>query len=59
VNKAWGILWLVVAWCIALSIITSLLAPYLWIIAVIVLVGGIVFVGINVWRFFASRRSHF
>ncbi|MEU2203599.1 hypothetical protein AB0P19_06855 [Microbacterium oleivorans] len=58
-NKAWSFFWLVVAWCVGLTILAAIIAPYLWIIVLILSVGLVVFIGVKIYRALASRRTHF
>lgn len=58
-NKAWSFFWLVVAWCVGLTIIAAIIQPYLGIIALIVSVAVVLFFGVKVYRSMTNHRSHF
>ena len=58
-KKLWSFFWLVVASCIAFSIIASLIAPYLWMIGLVLVVVVLGVVGFKAWRLYSRGRRHF
>ena len=58
-NKAWSFFWLVVAICIAFTILMSLIEPYVGVIVLLFCLGVVSFVGYKVYAHVNSRRSHY
>lgn len=58
-SKAWSFFWLVMAWCIGGTIVISMIAPYVGIIALFITVVVGLYLGVKAYRAATSHRSHF
>lgn len=58
-KKAWSFFWLVVAACIAFTILVEVIKPYLWLIAALILIAVSAFVVTKIRQFIRSRRTHY
>lgn len=58
-KKAWSFFWLVVAWCVGLTIIAAVVEPYLGVIALVVSVCVIAYIGIKAYRSLSRRSTHY
>ncbi|MFC7945254.1 hypothetical protein ACFUPZ_18515 [Microbacterium oxydans] len=58
-KKAWSFFWLVVASIMAITILVSLIEPYLWIIITLFVLGVLSFVGTKVYRYIVEARRHY
>lgn len=57
-NKAWSILWLIVASVIAFLIIEAALRPYFFLISVVFTIVVLVFIVVTGNRIISNRRSN-
>lgn len=58
-KKAWSFFWLVVASIMAITILVSIIEPYLWVIVTLFVLGVLSFVGIKVYRYIVEARRHY
>lgn len=58
-KKLWSFFWLVIASVIAVTIVLSLIEPYLWILITLFVLGVLSFVGIKVYRYIVEARRHY
>ena len=58
-KSAWGVLWFVICTAVVISVVASMIRPWLQVILVLVILGAFAFISIKIWRFISHRRRFF
>ena len=58
-KKLWSFFWLVIASIIAVTIVLSLIEPFIPLIITLFVLGVLSFVGIKVYRYIVEARRHY